>query len=102
MDCVPALTADCPTSSRVSAQTGGLSGPLLEAEEGDGARLRAGVRQGHDGGAETTGPGSDPGWGRRRRLSVPADSGTSAAGGGVPGSQQHPGEEVSVFIMGSN
>lgn len=76
-----------------------MSGPLLEAEESDGSGLRARVRQGHDGGAETAGPGSDLGRGRRGRLPVRADPGAWTAGGGAPGSQQHSGEEASLLRL---
>lgn len=66
----------------------------MAAEEGDGSWLRAGLGQGHDGGLEAAGPGSEPHRGWRWWLSVPVDQGAPAAGGGSAGPQQHTGERL--------
>lgn len=66
----------------------------MAAEEGDGSRLRAGLGQGHDGGLEAAGSGSEPHRGWRWRPSVPVDPGAPAAGGGSAGPQQHTGERL--------
>lgn len=68
----------------------------MAAEEGDGSRVRAGLGQGHDGGPEAAGPGSEPHRSWRWGLPVPADARAQAAGGGPAGPQQHPGESPFV------
>lgn len=67
---------------------------LVAAEEADGSWLRAGLGEGHDGGPEAAGPGSEPGRGRRGGLPLPADPGASTAAGGAAGPQQHAGEQL--------
>lgn len=80
---------------RFSVQAGGVSGPLMAAEEAYGPGLRAGVSASYDGGPEATGAGPESGWGRRRRLPLPADSKAPTAGGGAAGPQQHAGNSWS-------
>lgn len=66
----------------------------MAAEEGDGSWLRAGLSQGNDGGLEAAGPGSEPRWSWRWRLSVPVNPGTPAARSGSAGPQQHTGQRL--------
>lgn len=87
------VTACSLSPPRFSGQTGSVFGPLMAAEEADGAGLRAGFSPGHDGGPEAAGPGSEPGRRRRGRLPLPADPGASAAGSGAAGPQQNTGEK---------
>lgn len=66
----------------------------MAAQEGDGSWLRASLGQGHDGGLEAAGPGSEPHWGWRWRLSVPVNSGAPATRGGFAGPQQNTGKRL--------
>lgn len=89
---------------RFSVQAGGVSGPLMAAEEADGPGLRASVSARYDGGPEAAGPGPESGRGRWRRLPLFADSRAPTAGGGAARPQQHArknwsGSEVKFILF---